>query len=317
MKETTEGKWVNRIEELWIATDDKRKSTGERTVVLFNAIAAKISRAMNRIFGPRPISIKMIGVSSSLSFSSLFLVLAATLGFICIVILTNSTTLKPELVRQVPLLMLLDIGFLFLGAVCGLLVLFTVSYKSHLLEWLSCTPAILWAVCMIRFHLLVHTMGNPYGIGAALSISVASDILLLVLIRKSLQWIESDTTLLKMLIALALQALTFVLIFLIPLRLPTAWHPEMAKTMTGQFLFALAMFNLPTVLASLVFGTCVLFVTLHLQFWPFINAVNYVLVRKEVLDKRKTVRLLGFALIIFAIAWDHSLWYFIAQKVMK
>ena len=39
MKESTEGVWVNRIANFWIELDDRKKSIGESTKILFSKLA--------------------------------------------------------------------------------------------------------------------------------------------------------------------------------------------------------------------------------------------------------------------------------------
>ncbi len=81
MRETSEGKWVNRIEEFWIRVDDRRKAAGGLWFSLFNAVAAKLTKVFNRIVGEKMISLRLIGISGSLSFTSLFFFYTVFFGF--------------------------------------------------------------------------------------------------------------------------------------------------------------------------------------------------------------------------------------------
>lgn len=80
MRETTEGKWVNRIEELWVRIDDRSKVSGSKTKLVFSAVATKVTKILDQVFGVRIISPRVVGVSGSLSFASLFLFLPCSLS---------------------------------------------------------------------------------------------------------------------------------------------------------------------------------------------------------------------------------------------
>ena len=114
-----------------------------------------------------------------------------------------------------------------------------------------------------------------------------------------------------------MQLLSLFLVFVIPYGLPIMWHPEMARSSVGQILFVLALFNIPTVVASLAFGFSLSVVLLHRLVWPLLSEFTYVLTRNEVLEKRKTVRWIGCACIAYAVSANHTFWYYLSQKLLK
>ena len=317
MRESTEGVWVNRIEEFWIEVDDRKKSIGESTKILFRKIADKVSRAFNCVFGPKLISVRTIGMSGSLSFASFFLILAVIFEGVSYFIIKHSEVLKPELTKQVPLLAILGIGLFFVAGFCLLLAVLPILLKSPVWAWISCIPTVF--LLELTYQLFHKHLGNAkeYGIALALAISFASDVLLLMLVRQSLRWILARTTLARIVSAMAMQLLALFLVFVIPYRLPIVWHPEMARSSVGQILFVLALFNIPTVVASLAFGFSLSVVLLHRLVWPFLSEFTYVLTRNEVLDKRKTVRWIGCACIVYAVSANHTFWYYLSQKLLK
>lgn len=316
MKESTEGNWVNRIQELWVQFDDRKKTISESTKEIFEKVAEEVSRTLNKIFGPEMVSVRAIGISGSLSFASLFSLLGISIGGLSILIIRHSEAFKPATVRQAPLLIMFSIGLLIAGFLCIVLALLPMFRKSALWPWLSCMPAafLLVRTSQMLYGHLAH--GREIGIVIALAFSFMSDLFLLVLVRQSLRWIQIQTNLLRIIVAVVIQAAALLLIVGIPYRHPIVWHPEMAKTNTGQMLFALALFNLPTAIASLAFSLSLVVVVLHRLFWPFLSELTYILTRNEVLEKRKTVRSIGYALFIYAILGS-GFWRQIAQKVMR
>jgi hypothetical protein len=65
--EDEEGRWQNRIDELWVAVHDRARITDSVSIALFNKIAQTLVLAANRVFGKRLISIQMFAVSTNLS----------------------------------------------------------------------------------------------------------------------------------------------------------------------------------------------------------------------------------------------------------
>src|SRR6266849_3677624 len=81
MYEDEEGKWQNRIEKLWVTINDRAKFTVGKTSALFNKVSIVVSRTFDRIFGPKLISLRAVGVSTSYSLAGLSL-----LGFFLLAI---------------------------------------------------------------------------------------------------------------------------------------------------------------------------------------------------------------------------------------
>ena len=94
----------------------------------------------------------------------------------------------------------------------------------------------------------------------------------------------------------------FIFPFLLPIKVP-----GMSKSSLGVSIFMLALFNIPTAIASMTFGISLLVVLLHRFSWPLLSRLTYILTRNEVLDKRKTVRAIGGALMLFGLSGVHLL----------
>ncbi|HEV2946371.1 MAG TPA: hypothetical protein VGX70_03275, partial [Gemmataceae bacterium] len=73
MYEDEEGRWQNRIEELWVAINDKERLTGgSQASAFFNKVADVATKAFNRLLGRRLLSFQLVGASTSYSFAALF-----------------------------------------------------------------------------------------------------------------------------------------------------------------------------------------------------------------------------------------------------
>jgi hypothetical protein len=187
MTESTEGIWINRLEELWIQVDERNKSVGETTRALFSTVADKVSRVFNRIFGVRLISLRAIGTSGSLSFACFFITLGIGILFLYYLVSKYSLVVDPRLQKQEPLLIVGGSFGIGLGLLCLTLAFLPMVLKSPFWVWLSCVPTGFWLYLtfrLIRMHLM---NGVQFGLSAALASSFASDVFIIILIRQSLR----------------------------------------------------------------------------------------------------------------------------------
>jgi hypothetical protein len=308
MKESTEGIWVNRIEVMWVRIDDRSKAVGETTRALCKALAEKIAAAFDRIVGPRMISIRVIGISSALSFTSCFFVLGFFLEAVSYLILAHSDVIErsgasgARLVHVAPVLVGLGICFLIVAGLCLTAAVLPVLRKSSVWAWLSCAPMAVWLLLTFRLIYKHLEYGSQLGLSIALACSIASDLLLLVLIRKSLHWIVARSTIARIIVSTTVQVVILPLLFSVPFVLPMTWWPNMSKSSLGLAVFMLAVFNIPTAIASLAFGISLLVVLLHRITWPFLSTWTYVLTRNEVFNKRKTIRGISTLMIIYGLS---------------
>jgi hypothetical protein len=323
MKESTEGKWVNRLEELWIQIDEHSKTVGETTRALFGKLARKITSLFSLIFGRRMISVRVIGISSSLSFASFLFFCGLCIEIVVWLVMKYTPASNRldasflNLEHQAPLLVLTGIVFLLTAGLCVILAILTIRFKSPIWAWISCLPAAFWlygTYRMLQSHLAYD---NQFGICMALGISIASDLLLLIIVRQSLMWLSVLISIPRMIAMIAMQGIVLFLIFFIPYQLPIVWRPEMAKNSTGVSLFILAIFNIPTVFASIAFGISLFVVLLHRISWPLLSQWTYVLTRNDVLQKRKAIRAIGCALLVFGLSGHSRALWQIAEEILK
>jgi hypothetical protein len=153
-------------------------------------------------------------------------------------------------------------------------------------------------------------------VSGALLFSIISDVLLIVLVRRSVRTLSQETSPQRIIGALFAQATAIALTFTIPYEAAIRFGPSFAKSAFAGNLFFVAVFNLPTAFASLAFSVALVAVLLHRIIWPFLSRSTYSLTRKDVLDKRKTIRTVGFICIGYALAGHASLAAFL-EKLLK
>jgi hypothetical protein len=229
----------------------------------------------------------------------------------------HADLVKPEGVKAAPVVLLLSIALVFVAGFCSFLTLMPILFPSLFWDTLSCLPTTFLLIC--GFRLVQRHVGDvkPYALLLAFVASTISDLLLLILVRLSLKWITIRTSIPRIAGALAIQIAVVLLVFVVPYYIPIEWHPEMAKTGTGAALFSLAIFNLPTVVASLAFSISLLFVLIHRLTWPLLSEISYILTRNNVLEKRGALRFAGGILISYALHPTTSFWSYVVDKVLK
>jgi hypothetical protein len=307
MRESTEGKWTNRIEDLWVRLDDRHKVVGETTKALVLAIAQKVTGAFDRIVGPGIVSARLVGISGSLSFTSLFLLFGVAFGFFTYIVNTGAESLKrtapdPGFVQRAPILFIVAaVLFLILSLICLVFALVPILFNRRFFGWFSCMPTATFLYLIIRAIARGAASGPDLILLAALISGLASDIALVVIVRQSLRWLVERTTIPRIVGAVVAQvALTITLIYL-PFQIIVAGGPAKAKSVFAVGMFMLCAFNIPTALASVSFVFLLFVVVLHRLTWPLLSRLTYILTRRDLLEKRRTIRTISVALILFAL----------------
>ncbi len=307
MRETSEGKWVNRIDEFWIRVDDRRIAAGGLWLSLFNAIASKLTRVFNRIVGEKMISLRLIGISGSLSFTSMCFFCALFFAVISYLFIKYRDVLKPH----VPITTNLDattggliIGFLLFALfalVFGLLACLPIIFKSRVWVWLSCLPTGLMLLFFLRIvYMRMLTMGR-FTIFLTVFISLASDVLLVTVIRQSLKWITRRISPGRVSGAIAVQLLLVAITFVLPILLVILRANQKPASNLSVGALTLTLFNFPTAVASICFIASLVFLIIHRFTWPTMERLVYIFTRPEVLEKRWLLRTISVAVALYGL----------------
>lgn len=206
-----------------------------------------------------------------------------------------------------------------LGAVCAILTLLPIIFRHSVFAWLSCIPTGLTTWLLFRavyFHRLNSTVAIPY---VAISLSLLSDVVVLVIMRQSLRWMLARTELPQMALAILVQLLLLCAIFALPGRILFAASPVDPKSKMAIGGLMLAIFNFPTAIACASFLVLLSIVFLHRVTWPILSKWSYVLTRNDVLEKRGLARSVGSFLILFGLRGlvQGSVIYRIAERLLR
>jgi hypothetical protein len=288
-----EGMLQNRVENLWVAIDDKQKSAVGRATVLFNRIASYVTRIYNRILGVRLVSVQMVGVSSASSIAGFFLLGALLLFALLYLSLSRNVAVTPKFNAA-----LLLIGILCL--VLGSFVLIFAILPSLIRNWfgraLSLVPLLLFLYGSVGA--ITREPGalraNQQMVLIGLFLGIVSDITVLAAVRFSVRLIATSTRLREIVFAILVQVAAFLLIAVLPLELSTPLIAANKESLGAKVLLSLIAFNLFTVLGVLAFLLLLAIVLLHRVFWPLLGRVVYSVARfKPLQNNRKTFALIG------------------------
>lgn len=287
MYEDEEGKWQNRIEELWVAINDREKlAGGSQASAFFNRIANVATRGFNRVLGRKLFSLQLVGVSTSYSFAALFL----GMGFL-IVFVTRHNPIGAHAAEY----SLLSHFVLIISLICLLLAVLPALVRSRWSVALSLLPlscVLLGLIRLITHHALDK---GQVEMLVALVVSVLSDILLLALVRLTIRRVSMNPSPSRIAIAVLIQAGTIFLFIGIP------WETSGSlRGTTGRVVLGVGIFNAFTGLASSGFLLILLFVLLHRVIWPVLSRLFYPLARHEFVHNRKIMAGVGTGCFIFA-----------------
>ena len=284
--EDEEGKLQNRLEQIWISIDDKRH-TGE-PLALASKSAGIIDRGLNRILGNKLISLRMVGMSSSLSVVTLY-------------------------VRVIPIWMGI---YSWVLVIVLLLSIFAIVHAARRPQ--SRSGALMLLLPFLLYIGSIIYLDNhrapAFLATGAIVISIIFDAVFIVSVRASLKKVMAMPRAIWLLVALAIQLVVVFVLTLSPLFL--SYFLLLHGLLTPDILFQtdripawfvlnnLDIFNTPTVLFSISFIVLLLFLCLHRVayrcFWPILGRLFYPLARYKVISNRKAM--IGISIACFAVA---------------
>jgi len=300
MTESAEGRWNNRLEELWIQADDKRRGAMGRTFYLFSRIANAVSNKLTALFGDKLISWRLVGVSSSLSFASLGLTLGFGLIWLLSLFEKNIDKAPPNLVKELPLLFVLAFVLTVFGSAMFVLALLPTFFQARFWVILSCVPVTLFFYALLRLFRHRLLTQNESGMAASLVSSILCDFIVIILLRKSLRWVMQHMTDIKIVLISLLQMVAACLVINLPYRISMIGAMHKQRDVLTQAFFFLTVFNVPTALFCVAIDVLLFGMLAHRIFWPAMSQWTYALARKDVFERRKTIRSLGAILLMYS-----------------
>jgi hypothetical protein len=259
--EDEEGKLQNRVEELSQSLKARRDS-GE-SLPLVSTVAGFINHLLDRILGKRLFSLRMAGVSSCFSLSTLF-------GFTAFVL----HVFFPEEGEGVAALF---------ASVCFIVAMLASKYPSRWTTALCLLPPLfIFIYTPLTNFILIF---QPTLTIVLLLVSLLSDIFVVLVIRVTLRTLLRRPTALLFVAALIGQLAIILLLLIVPTYALDNLHslPEGLSNYGS----AICGMNISSGMVSLAFICVLLFFLLHRIFWPIASRIIYPIARFKILQNRK------------------------------
>lgn len=294
MYEDEEGRWQNRIDELWISVDDRARKVGNRTTALFNQVGRAVNLGLNRLFGEKLFSVRMVAVSTSLSIGAVMLFL--------LVVMPPSA--KERVFGGISVQLFLD---LMVGACLAAVALLTLLRTP----WV--VPVGLIPLAVVAFYiysdlvlkLRSHTI--PQGgiaLSVALPVSIATDVLLNALVRSTVRKIATSPRIFRIMVLMLILLLFGVAVSFGPLAVVVAMKLASVAASIRYVVLSLyftSVFNVPSALPPLAMAVALLFVVLHRAFWPVAARLVYPLARYRVIHNPKLLIAFGTGCVLIGL----------------
>ncbi len=308
-----EGRLQNRIENLWIAIDDKQKSKVGRAIAILNRVASYLTRVYNRVLGSRLISVQMIGVSSSSSIAGFFIFAALLLLTFLYLSLSRHAAVTPQF----------NAGLWLIGILCfvlGLVVLVFAALPSVIRNWfgraVSLAPLLLFTYgsVLIVKRQRGALVSNQVTVLAGLVIGVMTDIFVLAAVRLSLRLLANTAKFMKIVWAVLVQVGALILIVLVPFEASTPLLSANKDSLGAKVLLSSMMFNFFTMLGILAFLLLLVVLMVHRALWPTLGRLVFSIARfKPLQNNRGLFAVIGFVCIVYGlgiIGWgDVIIWF--------
>jgi hypothetical protein len=282
----------DKIARFWVEISERARVVGSKTVAFINAVAALDTRILNRIFGEKLFSLRMIGMSTTLSLSVLLLAVAAIERGSS----PQGSYLWISLLGGIIGLLLCALGIMARPKSAFLLTLLPLTvtllfFLAHIASFFSDRVAI--ATSSSRDHWSVP-------LNFAFLISISSDVAAAVIIRRSIRSLAMETTARRIWGEIMLQFLSAAAFVCLPLLASIAWLWNHPHSEFGHTLGLIAFLNISTAFLSVAFAASLGVVLAHKALWPLLERLLYPLARWPVLRNRKLLVGLSFLCFIQA-----------------
>ena len=307
--ENEEGALRNRIDDLWIAVDERAKVTNSHSTALFNKIAQTLVSASVAIFGEALVSIRMFAVSTNLSLAG-----AGLTGTVLCLTLFRGMFLDR------------DVWIMFLGSLAFLTIaLVVIRFPRRWVVAAACVP--FWfALCLVLIAVAgggaKSVLSGPSGgieidtiqilaesLPFALVFSLLSDALAVVAIRKLFASMAKSLSfghilrLAGSLIAVLL-AIEPCLYFGLGAFSSTISNSNL-QDVFGAGVVWVGLLNATTALYCLIPVIMLIVVLLHRLIWPVLGRLIYPFARYGILVNRKAMASIGGLGLIIALDLEH------------
>jgi hypothetical protein len=292
MYEDEEGKWQNRVDELWLAIDDRARITGRKAVALLNKMSDIVTAGLDRVFGHRLLSFRSIGASTSYSFAT-----ACVVNIISDVVTQDSTTTA---------------GFLYATCLIIFCAVLPTVFQSRWIMPISLIPVSIPIIYGFVDWFLERWRGAPSALGA-LAISFISDVVLIIAVRATIRRMAVGNKGWQLVVGMLIQCGCAVVVVVMPVGMAVLliMLDENMKdiNVAGGLWEKGSVIEIALLLSALcnVFTACVCLtlifalagVLVHRAFWPLASRAIYPLARYEIVRNRKFLISAGVACFVY------------------
>jgi hypothetical protein len=313
MYEDEQGRWQNRLNEFWVRVDDRAKITGRTSTALWNKISELVVNFLNKTFGKRLFSARSVIASVNLSFVIIWVCLI-------IVLITSLAFGLPDR-PSAQETKTLPLELLFLASLSAYSIKLSMStterrLTSRIVPMLSVVVglAVMLYQVFISSSAKLQQTGSLISTGSiilSLLLSIASDVLAIVVIRKVLALTTRTVSVSKLIAQGGILLLLVLSLAIGPLVLMIGAEALFDHLIAGQAKVvsqtvdnvgvAMALFNMSTILYCCVPLIMALVVILHRMIWPAVAKGVYPLCQFKIVTNRKALIAVGSVCVIAAI----------------
>jgi hypothetical protein len=304
--EDEEGVWQNRIENLWVSIYDRAKITESTSAALFNKFGDTLRKWFNYLFGKRLLSFRAFITSFNLS------QIGSSIWY-----LYQQIDLHP--VRDHPLYFVFMLVF---TAFCELLLCVAVlAAHSELLiarvfSFLPFLVACGGAILSFLIHL--DTLRTLMWLLVAIVLSVFSDYLAIVIIRKLFAALARTLSLLRLAITMIILSTVCALVCITPFL--SSWSNSNGEfnsiILPRPFIYLLthnlvgvvrgvAALNISTAILCLIPVAMLAVILIHKIIWPTLGRLLYPIASRRIVTDRKILIPIGTLALTFAFNLEH------------
>jgi hypothetical protein len=304
--EDEEGRWQNRIDDLWIAVHDRARVTDSLSTALFNKIAQALVAVFNSIFGRRLVSFQMFAVSTNLSLAG------ASLGLLIVTLLDRSDP---------------DFRAFFIGSSSSFLILLILASLAIRFprRWVAITTLLpFWFTFFLVLRVMSvrsdGSMDDVFAIGDAirnllealpmfLLFSLVSDAVAIAVIRKLFASISKSLSFVGILKMVGI--LVFLLLAILPIpffaleMLSQKFQNQDLKNFAEGGRYWILYLNGTTGFYCLFPVLMLVVVLAHRLIWPTLARLLYAVSRNHILVNRKALATIGGMGITVAFDLEH------------
>jgi hypothetical protein len=301
--EDEQGKWQNRLDELWVSIDDRSKVTDRTSTAIFNKVGQVLITALNRLFGARLVSFEAVAVSIDLS-----------LGFLC---LTALVVPKFFLGPQARITRFMLVFFLAGTAIMFALAFLPPYFQKKWATFVSFLPLIAASGWYFDGLYLHRVSWGAVGINILIPIgmSVISDLVAVYSIRRSFRSMAEAPSISCVVSTIGYLLIIVVIVFVLPLwvdfwGIGLLFHSGFHHS--HQLLFSIlgdasmiVAFNISTALLCLAPLVVLVVVLGHKLIWPTLARIVYPVARHKLVTNRKALCWIGGICLMIAFNLEY------------